>query len=260
MHLTNDIVVDLNVYDPVTHTLIGTTRDADGVPQSVKIPDQNVDVQYKVTVPAIYFEQSADLTHEINKLIEYVNDAYGTDGSVSTAVSSLLTEIEDLNGLANRLGNDVQQKVNNLLVKVYDKFINKVTTNAYRAFDVCLIGAANDDNDAALISMSKEYPTKAKGTLKLIPTSYTLELFAPAFKKFIAVTNVYTYDGTNFNVDPQAQMLATNANQGKNMMKVIDGDDMCNLTGVTGKIYEISYLALDYKGYKTRKKFYVQFK
>ncbi len=212
---------------------------------------------YQYEIDAMSFER--DLRSEIDGLLTYMNDAYGEDGQVSNAVMNLLDQIEDLNGMADRLGNQSYEKANTLLVKVYNNYINKATANAYRAFDVCLLGQ-NSEGDMALVSMAKEFPTKVSGTVSLIPTSYTLELFAPAFKKFIAITNVYTFDGTNYNVDPSATTLAASANQGKNMMKVIDGDDRVSFDGVVGKIYEISYCALDYKGYKTRKKFYVQFK
>ena len=43
------------------------------------------------------------------------------------------------------------------------------------------------------------------------------------------------------------------------MNTVISGDARVTITGEPGYIYQISYYAVDYQGYKSRKKFYVKF-
>ena len=90
-------------------------------------------------------------------------------------------------------------------------------------------------------------------SLTLIPTSYTLELVAPAYKKYIVVSDVFNADGSE-----AAASLGKGAN-GENMAKVIDSEKTCTINGQSGYIYEISYNAVDYHGKIVNKRFYVQF-
>ena len=78
-------------------------------------------------------------------------------------------------------------------------------------------------------------------------------MLAPAYKKFVAVTDVWNADGT------EAAASVGQAANGENMKKVIDSEKSCTLNGQAGYIYEISYSAVDYHGKVTTKKFYVQF-
>jgi hypothetical protein len=97
-------------------------------------------------------------------------------------------------------------------------------------------------------------PTKAPSTtLKLVPTTYNLELLGPAYAKFVAVTDVFNYDRTEADIN-----LAAAAN-GENMGKVIDAEKTCTMNGQTGYIYEITYTAIDYFGKVAIKKYYVRF-
>ena len=241
----NDITLDLVVKDEYGN-VIGTVKDQT---VSAKVDNIHFFYAYEFSVESQTFE--ADLTHEIDKMIKYLNDAYGADGSVSTAVNDLLKEIEDLNQMGERIGDQIEKKANSILTTLYNKYFNRITSNVYRLFDVCLIGKQSNGK-AALISLAKENPTRISGTVTLLPTSYTLELFAPTFKKFVAVSNVWDADG---NAVPAE--VAT-ANTG-NMKQVISGNTTVQLTGKANYTYEISYCAVDYHGVQTHKRFYVKF-
>ena len=84
-------------------------------------------------------------------------------------------------------------------------------------------------------------------------------MLAPAYKKFVAVTDVF--DATTKAALPlaDAKAKAATANGGNNMMKVIDSDKSCTLAGEVGYIYEVTYSAVDYHGKVVNKRFYVQF-
>jgi len=74
------------------------------------------------------------------------------------------------------------------------------------------------------------------GTVTLLPTSYTGELLAPAYKKFIAVVEVNGAPAT----------AADNAGQ---LGQILDGSvDQVEMTVEAGKTYKVAYSAVDYKG------------
>ena len=101
-------------------------------------------------------------------------------------------------------------------------------------------------------------PTQASGSLKLVPTTYSLELLAPAYKKLVIVSDVFNADGSEVD-ESTAKSLASAAN-GENMGKVIDTNKTCTLNaGQSGKIYEITYTAIDYFGKVAIRKYYVKF-
>ena len=112
-----------------------------------------------------------------------------------------------------------------------------------------------------------EFKTGTGNAIQLIPTSYTAEVLAPAFQKFIAVTNVIAPD---FSVSAQSgdatckELAETVNNPGNFMNTVIPGKQ----TGIVfapdttkkGYIYEITYAAVDYNGFNVARKFYVRVK
>jgi hypothetical protein len=115
-----------------------------------------------------------------------------------------------------------------------------------------------EGSNIGMLSMAKKKPTKVNGSIEIVPTSYSLELLAPAYKKFVAVTDVFDGTGTGLPV-ATAKSLATAAN-GANMGKVVDSDKICTLNaGTSGYIYEITYAAVDYFGKSSIRKYYVKF-
>ena len=77
------------------------------------------------------------------------------------------------------------------------------------------------------------------GTITLMPTSWSAELVAPAFKKFVGVIEV---DGKS---DPEELAKVNTGNLGK----LVDGSvKSIPLTIEAGKTYKIQYTAIDYSG------------
>ena len=84
------------------------------------------------------------------------------------------------------------------------------------------------------------------GTITLMPTSWSAELVAPAFKKFVGVIEV---DGKS---DPEELAKVNTGNAGK----LVDGSvKSIPLTIEAGKTYKIQYTAIDYAG-RTRTLYY----
>ena len=204
-----------------------------------------------------------DYTDDINDLIDDISATFNDEmDDIEEQLADILEQIRKFNQFSTNIDNalvdyenEIRRNVDKYITKVYDKLNSVIAGRAYRLFDVCMV--AHQDGKLALVSMTKRNPTVVNGTANLFATSYTLELFAPAYKKFIAVTRVYNSDLT---LPANATSLIQAANQGTNMMQVIDGDKQVKFTGEKGKIYQVSYAAVDYKGQMTRKKFYVKFK
>ena len=77
------------------------------------------------------------------------------------------------------------------------------------------------------------------GTINLMPTSWSAELVAPAYKKFVGVIEV---DGKS---DPEELAKVNTGNLGK----LVDGNvKSIPLTIEAGKTYKIQYTAIDYSG------------
>ena len=104
-------------------------------------------------------------------------------------------------------------------------------------------------------------------------TSYTAELLAPAYKKWVAVTNVWntSEDAVKDKVGGQIVASAQNgdatlkaaladANNGENMNRIVFGTTRNGKLGTlqSGKVYEISYSAVDFHGKVAARKFYVR--
>ena len=92
------------------------------------------------------------------------------------------------------------------------------------------------------------YTTYEPGEIKLIPTSWTVELLAPAYKKYVVVTSV--------NGEPVSPDDPVNAGL---LGKVIPGSvNQIPFTVEDGKSYAIQYSALDYEGNTRTLNYYIK--
>ncbi len=178
-----------------------------------------------------------------------------TESEISANIGKLLNDLYNLNSNWDRviedgLDNMYNGIVEGYLTKVYNR-IGSLIEKGYHMFDPIIV--ARSSQGVALLSKSKKRPTKANGSLTLWPTSYTMEVFAPAFKKVIAVTKAVAPSGA------EDTAAAARANNGNNMATVINGDAHCALYGEPGYLYEITYAAIDYHANEVKAKFYVQF-
>lgn len=120
------------------------------------------------------------------------------------------------------------------------------------------------DNQFHQLSNSKEYPTVfiGEGLANVFATSYTGEIIAPAFKKFIGVTNVFKDGDSAQNGCADCKAALDAVNDGEYFNEVFPGSRY----GVAienmkkGYTYEIFYSALDYSGKISARKFYVTVK
>ena len=270
----NIIIKDI-VIDPtnpnVTVTIQGTLKDADGNDLYILVTDghyryymkdetdpwvYNLDLGQWQTVNWNLVESVSLKIEDVNlyNTIKYVADQINARYGSTSPLADLLNDVIAIGDLSTTISDaltDVKSELNKLISRAYNK-LNSFFSKAPNAALQPILIAKTGDN-ARLLSRSKYNPTKASGSLTLYPTSYSLELLAPAYKKFVAVTDVWNADGT------EAAASVGQAANGENMKKVIDSEKSCTLNGQAGYIYEISYSAVDYHGKVTTKRFYVKF-
>ena len=98
--------------------------------------------------------------------------------------------------------------------------------------------------------VEENYKEYKAGEIKLMPSSWTVELFAPAFKKYVVVTSV--------NGEPVKADEGVNANNDL-LGKVIPGSvNVIPFTIEAGKTYDIQYSALDYEGNIRTTNYYIK--
>lgn len=173
---------------------------------------------------------------EFNKIIDNINSQVGNMiGNVNNIIDKVNNYAETIDGQYITGINNYIQKFENLLRKS-----NSLLQPAM--FYVTNGGSwgqlARESEGASYLKLQG-----GKASTVLVASSYTGEIFAPAFKKYVHVTSVPT----------GAHVTGTNLN------KVIDGNlHKIGFEADKEGTYEITYEAVDYSGVKVAKKFYVK--
>lgn len=214
----------------------------------------------------INMTQNVDMSTTLQQIINQINAQFGSNSDLAKTITSLLNDIAAMGDLDTKISDaissiksDVKSQINSLITSVYNKLNVLFSAAPNKALQPTMIAQETASHKAGILSQSLSMPTKANSALTLVPTSYTLELLAPAYKKYVAVTNVYDATTKAELALADAKSKAASANGGENMNKVIDFQKTCTLAGEVGYIYEVTYSAVDYQGKVVMRKFYVQF-
>mgnify|MGYP005890638861 FL=1 len=188
-------------------------------------------VKYNTTKQAVIVTVSMK---EFNKIIDQVN----------SQVDNMLGTVENLANKVNKFESTIDgnfiNRVNNYIHKC-----NYWLDNANKFLQPAMF--ATDGNNwvkLPTIASGATYVkmTNGKANVLLLPTSYTLEYLAPAYKKYITVK------------DPSGATVT-----GENIGKVISGNiHKAGFTATKEGVYTISYDAVDYTGGKVNKKFFIK--
>lgn len=174
--------------------------------------------------------------------------------SVTVSMAQFNNMIDQINSqVGNMLGTvtDLANKVNGFVSNIDGNFINRVNNyihkcnywldNANKFLQPAMF--ATDGNNwvkLPTIASGATYVkmTNGKANVLLLPTSYTLEYLAPAYKKYITVK------------DPSGATVT-----GENIGKVISGNiHKAGFTATKEGVYTITYDAVDYTGGKAKTK------
>ena len=178
--------------------------------------------------------------------------------SVTVSMAQFNDMIDKINSqVGNMLGTvtDLANKVNGFVSNIDGNFINRVNNfihkcnyyldNANKFLQPTMFATDGNNwvklptiaNGATYVKM-----TNGKANVLLLPTSYTLEYIAPAYKKYITVT------------DPSGATVT-----GENIGKVISGNiHKAGFTATKEGVYTITYDAVDYTGGKAKKTFFIK--
>lgn len=201
----------------------------------------------KVNVNGIRFESDAIKYNNTTKVI-----------TVTVSMEQFNNMIDDINRqVGNMLGTveNLANKVNKFESAIDGNFINRVNSyihkcnywldNANKFLQPAMF--ATDGNNwvkLPTIASGATYVkmTNGKANVLLLPTSYTLEYIAPAYKKYITVK------------DPSGATVT-----GENIGNVISGNiHKAGFTATKEGVYTISYDAIDYTGGKVNKTFFIK--
>jgi len=244
----------------------GVKRGTVTIPEAVYDPDAYVDIDFSQTINVNGYTKS------IYYVCDMKNAAESLWGSIQDDINPLFDKIQKIVDD----GNDIIDQINNKLAKVdgkvdnyadrikeyIDKLNNKMTgifnSANERIQPVLLVG--NRATGMMRASRVQSLPTVIKETtVEFILTSYTVEIVTPAFKKHIAVTNVYKDGKSAQGGDADCKAALDEVNGQDKMNTVLDGDK-CSVTATfkPGYVYEVAYSALDYSGKISMQKCYVR--
>ena len=165
----------------------------------------------------------ANLEVDIDDIVNPIKGAYENVNDMMDDLKSLLAKI---NG----------QNIGNWIEKFTNRFNTLFANNADQMLQPVLL-AITENGTVNRVSGMKEAPYVVAGEVTLKPTTYTAELFAPCYAKFVGCKDI---EEDNFN-----QIL-------------ISGDQELKFTPEAGKLYEIVYEAVDFFGNTVKNTYYIQ--
>lgn len=202
------------------------------------------------------------LSDFINQINESIVDK--ANASFENLKNDVNKQIQDeINKVTDKLNTKVIDRINKVITKV-----NDVIKNANHYLQPTMIYYNQTTSKWALVSNSMVVPTAvklnadaSKNYVVIEPTTFTAELLSPAYKKYVAVTNVLKSDfsaDAKKGGDATCRKLLAEANaKGIGLNQIFSGYvDRGLYLPEAGYIYEITFVALDYSGNTVRTTFY----
>jgi ElaB/YqjD/DUF883 family membrane-anchored ribosome-binding protein len=202
-----------------------------------------------------------DLQDQINTMLD--NASTSLNKQIKDIISDIKTNLKDATSGYISTVNSYISKVNSVLNRV-TSYINNINSKLQ---PVMLYEAS--DGSYAQLSAAKAFPTQVTvaggNAINLIPTSYTAEILAPAYKKYVVVTNVFKTDDLSVNAqanDSKCKAALDLANNTENFFNtVLEGTQKSvafqTSADYKGYTYEIAYIAVDYSGYMAIRRHYI---
>ena len=164
----------------------------------------------------------------------------GWDVDVTDIIEPLNTNLENVQEMFAKAQSLKEKLDASNVTKWVEKFTNKFNTlfanNADQMLQPVLLSITGEGT-VNRVSGLKAEPSVFAGEVTLKPTTYTAELFAPAYAKFVGCKDI---EEDNFN------------------QIIFSGDQELKFTPEAGKLYEIVYEAVDYFGNTFKHTYYIQ--
>lgn len=234
--------------------------------QIVHINDVKVEKLLEIPVSFTHVEDIYpiinDLYGNILGPIEDVNSMIGEIESFMNDVNKVVDELNRIKDLASKLDDakdSLKSKISKFLDYFNDKFCTLVNSTNKVLRPVMLV---NTDKGVVKPSQAKNNPTVITGTeLELIPTSYSMEYIAPAYKKLVGVTNVFKGNASAQAGDAACKAALDKVNAQEGVAEVLAGDTYTvSATFEPGYVYEVVYTSVDFYGKVDAKKYFVTVK
>ncbi len=212
-----------------------------GAKAEVNIGDVKVNPDgIKVTVDT---SATKDMTYDVeipmdefNKIIDNINSQVGN------MIGNVNNIIDKVNNFAETIDGQYITGINNYIQK-FENLLRKSNSLLQPAMFYVTNGGSWGQLAREGVGASYLKLQGGKASTVFVASSYTGEIFAPAYKKYVHVT------------DAPAGAHVT----GTNLNKVIDGNlHKIGFEADKEGTYEITYEAVDYSGFKVAKKFYVK--
>ena len=195
----------------------------------------------------------------LTQLEELIVETSTSSWEVSVDLAKFINEF---NNLDQEWRDAIEETKQNMITELQNFVAAKYQTlnsyiHLYTMFNINMV-AHQTGKGFKFIGQTVNRATKIGADAYLYPTSNTAEYFAPAYRKYVAISNVFdaSTKAPLSQSDAAAKALAAS---GENCNKVISGDATVKVNGEAGYIYEVSYAAVDYHGIMTRRTFYIEF-
>ena len=231
--------------------------------KTVKVKEQvieiaNVPVNETLQIPVKYdmTDIIKDLYGNVTEPIEDVNAMLGDLEDFMDDVNKMLEELDAINDIEQSITdakNGIKNELNKFLENLNNSLCNAINSINDRIQPNLLL---KTEGGFAMLSQVENMPTVLEAAnCVLVPTTYTGELIAPAFKKYVAVVGVKDAEGN----DVTSAEIA-NVNTGKLNTVLAGSTTDVEFAGKSGYTYEIVYSALDYSGKYSNVRYYVTVK
>ena len=191
-----------------------------------------------------------DIIDKINSYLDKLED-----------LTELTDEIAEIGSKVDDVNNNLKNKIINFLDKAEGKLLTAVNSINKAVQPVMLVKTAGSFKKLSQTVYSPTVMTAAN--VQFIPTSYTAELVAPAYKKLVGVTNVFSMDRNKSaqNGDADCLSVLKEANAKDGVAEILNGDtQIVNFSAKKGYIYEVTYTSVDFSSFVVAKKYYVTVK
>lgn len=260
--------------------------DVDDLNIEIKVKDFNfssttikpITAVVEVVVDGETYTDTIDITDEVQGALDdaLAGAAGDVDKYMKEMVADLNDQIGQINDIIDQLRdiNEIGNKLDEIEDKIYDylsrgeNLLLKFVNNANNLLQPMMLAKTADSY--VVLSRSASAPTKFRAAsmttdgIILRPTTYTAEVLAPAFKKFVGVANVYKDGKSAQGGDANCQAALKDANSSsEGFCTVQEGDWNKAQFKVSsqynkGYVYEIVYTAADYSGKIVVKRFYIE--
>lgn len=236
----------------------------------------------KLTIPDYEIQKKDDGNYELVEKGTGKTYIIGDNGKVSITVSmdninAMLSNTADqinstLKNVNDQINDLLKGVSNNKVFDAYNTYVGKVNTlidkvnslldNPNGKLQPVLVASINGNYQFLSTSAAATAVKLSQGSaLPLYMTSYTAELLAPAYKKYIAVTDAFSGSKSAQGGDAACIKAVQDANSSAysaNFNQVLEGNTLYAGFGApAGYVYEITYAAVDFYGHTVARKFYV---